>query len=51
MGSDLPIEGQAEDVLECITGLVSEEDPDGPEHVTPEEVRLYLRRYDDRVLR
>ena len=51
IGSDLPIEGQVDDVLECISGLIYDEDPDGSMHVSYEEVRDYLRRYDDKVLR
>ena len=49
MDSDQPIDGQAEDVADCVSSLVSEEDEEG-EGVGPEQIRAYLKRYDEKVL-
>lgn len=50
MDSDQPIDGQAEDVADCVSSLVSEEDEEG-EGVGPEQIRAYLKRYDEKVLK
>lgn len=50
MKSSLPIDGQVEDVTECVARLLSQGDADAEDHLNALHIREYLSRYEEKVL-